>query len=306
MEEHAIHDETSAVRRILQLTGAVNGDDAAVLRAGGSAICVSTDSTIAGVHAPATTSAHDLGRRAAARALSDLAAMGAAPLGVTCAVHVPAGDRAWADAVLLVEGIAARVSEQGTQLVGGDLCRTPSPALGVTVTVLGRRAGAPRGSTFSSRAGARASDELFVTGLLGAPGAALARGDATLPEPPDRIRAGIALARFATARIDLSDGLASDAGHLARASRVDAVIDLALLPLAHDAGDPVHAATAGDDYELLVALAPGAEADTRAALAAVDSKLPLTRIGSLADGSGIARFWSADTPVDITSGFVHR
>ena len=303
MKTSDIHDEAAAVARILELTGPANGDDAAVLRAGGGAVCVSSDTTIAGVHAPAGTSAHDLGRRAAGRALSDLAAMGAAPLGVTCAVHVPEGG--WGDAVELVAGIVERCGEQDAPVVGGDLCRTPSVAIGVTVTALGRRAGA-RSDGYVSRAGAHAGDHLFVTGTLGGAAAAYARGDVPLPEPPDRVRAGIALAPLATAMIDLSDGLASDVRALARASQVDATVDLAALPLAGGVDDPVFAATGGDDYELLLAIPPTRVEVARAALAAVDSKLSLTLVGSLADGTGVARFVREGATVDLPEGFVHR
>ncbi|MCW2920520.1 MAG: thiamine-monophosphate kinase [Thermoleophilia bacterium] len=301
--DHGVHDEASAVARILELTDGGNGDDAAILRPGASPVCVSTDSTIAGVHAPAGTSPHALGRRAAARALSDLAAMGAAPLAMTCAVHVPAGG--WGDAVALVEGVVERGERQRAPLVGGDLCRTAGSALAATVTVIGRRAGARRDG-FVSRAGARARDELFVTGALGAASAALARGDAALPEPPDRIRAGIALAPFAAAMIDLSDGLARDVRTLARCSRVDARVDLDRVPLAPDVTDPVAAATGGDDYELLLAISPERVAAARAALAAVDSTVSLTCIGRVVDGTGVATFTRGGADIAVSAGFTHE
>jgi thiamine-monophosphate kinase len=295
-------DEAGAVARILELTGRANGDDAAVLRAGASPVCVSTDSTVAGVHAPVGTPPHVLGRRAVARALSDLAAMGAAPLAVTCAVQVPA--ERWDDAVTLVEGVVERGAEQGAPLVGGDLCRTPADALAVTVTVLGRRAGA-RSDGFVTRAGARAGDLLFVTGELGAAAAALARGAAFLPEPPDRLRAGIALAPYATAMLDLSDGLVRDAGNLARASRVDVAIELSTVPRAEGVDDPVVAANGGDDYELLLAIAPRLVDAARAALTAVDSEVRLTQVGELADGTGAATFTTDGARVDLPGGFTH-
>ena len=302
MSTSNVHDEASAVARILQLTGRVNGDDAAILRPGASPVCVSTDTTVAGIHAPLATPPHALGRRAAARALSDLAAMGATPLGMTCAVHVPADG--WADAVALVEGLIERGNEQGAELVGGDLCRTPGDSIAVTVTVLGRRAGARR-EGFVSRAGARAKDELLVTGLLGVATAALARGVDVLPEPPDRIRAAIALAPFASAMIDLSDGLARDVRTLARSSHVDARIDLDLVPLAPDAGDVEAAVVGGDDYELLVSIPSGRVAAARSALAGVDSDVPLTSIGSTVDGTGVATFTRAGSNVEVPFGFTH-
>lgn len=294
-------DEPSAIARILELTGAVNGDDAAILRPGASPVCVSTDSTVAGTHAPRGTPPHALGRRAAARALSDLAAMGATPFAMTCAVLVP--ERGWSDAVALVEGVVERGSEQDAPLVGGDLCRTSSDAIAATVTVIGRRSGARR-DAFVPRAGARAGDELFVTGALGAATAALMRGDDVLPEPPDRIRAGIALAPFATAMIDLSDGLSRDVRNLARRSRIDARIELDRVPLQPEI-DVRAAVLGGDDYELLVALAPHRVGDARIALRLVDPALSLTRIGTVADGSGVATFTDAGVVVDLPDGFTH-
>ncbi len=302
MEPVAYDDEPSALARILELTGRANGDDAAVLRAGSSPVCVSTDSTVAGVHAPVGTPPHALGRRAAARALSDLAAMGAAPLGMTCAVHVPEG--AWGEAVHLVEGIIERGDEQRAELVGGDLCRTPATALAVTVTVFGRRSGA-RHDGFVTRAGARASHDLYVTGAIGAATAALRGGARELPEPPDRIRAGIALAPFASAMLDLSDGIGRDARTLAAASRVHAAIELELVPLAPGVDDPVAAVEGGDDYELLLAIPPARVDAARHALAAVDSKLVLTRIGSCADGPVGASFTRGGVAVEVTGGFTH-
>src|SRR5688500_10576398 len=105
-DDPRIEDEDAAVARALGVTSSRNGDDAAVLRIGGGALCVSTDSTVEGIHAPLGTTPRALGRRAAARALSDLAAMGAAPVAITCAVHVP--DGRWADATAAVEGAGER------------------------------------------------------------------------------------------------------------------------------------------------------------------------------------------------------
>jgi thiamine-monophosphate kinase len=200
--------------------------------------------------------------------------------------------------------VIERGSEQAAPLVGGDLTRTPSDAIAATVTVIGRRAGARR-DAFVSRAGARAGDELFVTGPLGASTAALARGDDVLPEPPDRIRVGIALAPFASAMIDLSDGLARDVRNLARCSRIHATIDLDRVPLAPDAPDVLTAIAGGDDYELLVAIAPGRVAAARTACATVDSMVSLTCIGSVADGTGVATFPRHGRDVAIPFGFTH-
>jgi thiamine-monophosphate kinase len=286
-----IHDETAAVAHVLALTGRVNGDDAAVLRIGGGATCISTDSTIAGVHAPLDTPPHALGRRAAARAISDMAAMGAAPFAITCAVHVP--DDGWDDAVAAVDGVRERAAEQGAELVGGDFARTHARDLALVVTVLGRRAGT-RASAFVRRSGLRAGDQLCVTGQVGAAG-----------EPPDRVRAGIALAPFARAMIDMSDGLARDAGHLAVASGVGIEIDLDLLPLAAGVDDPHAAATRGDDHELLLGIAPARLEAAAASLYAACPELPLTTIGVASDGPTEVRFLRARARVKLDGGFQH-
>lgn len=297
-----IADEAAAIARVLARTGAGNGDDAAILRVGGGAMCVSTDSTVEGVHAPAGTAPGALGRHAVGRALSDLAAMGAAPAALVCAVHVPPGR--WQDAVSAVEAVGERASEQGTELVGGDFTRVDSPALALVVTVLGRRAGARR-EPFVPRSGMRPGDELHVTGTLGASAVALMRGEA-LPEPPDRLRAGTALARAASAMIDLSDGLACDARNLARSSGCGVELELDAVPLAPGCSDPVRAATAGDDYELLVAIAPGRTADARRLLAGACPGLQLTRVGRATDAHDHVRASHDGVPVELESGFVHR
>jgi thiamine-monophosphate kinase len=296
-----ITDEAAAVEAVLAITGSANGDDCAVLHVGGASACTSVDSTIAGVHAPLGTDPRALGRRAAARAASDLAAMGAAPLAMTCAVHVPEGR--WGDAVAAVEGVAARGREQGLPLVGGDLAATPGP-LALVVTVLGRR-GAPRAATsgYATRAGARAGDLVVVTGVLGRSAAAAASG-AAAPEPPDRLRAGRVLARVAHAMIDVSDGIARDAVALARASGRDLVLDLGSLPCA--AGiTPELAATHGDDYELLACVPPHAVAALRALLDRIAPALGLTEVGVVVEGGGEARFERDGAAVDLPRGFVH-
>jgi thiamine-monophosphate kinase len=180
---------------------------------------------------------HELGYRAAAVNLSDLAASGAVPLGLLVTLAVP-GDTLVDDVLALYEGI----SDTGVPVVGGDT--TAAGQAAVSVTALGRSERVP------GRAGARAGDVLVVTGPLGGAGAAF-RAGSYLP-PPMRLAEGARLARTAHAMLDISDGIAVDAGHIARRSGVRCVVDLDRVPRA--AGATVDDLGFGEDYELLAAV----------------------------------------------------
>lgn len=253
------------------------GDDGAVLDVPhGSRLVVSTDSTVEEIHFRKDwITPEEIGWRATTAALSDLAAMGAAPLGVLLALTVPSRWRASLGAV--AEGIGAAVAAHGAPIVGGDV--TDGDRLALAVTVLGHTASP------LTRSGARTGDTLYVTGTLGGPGAALAAwmtGRAPSPEararfahPEARIAAGQWLAAHgAHAAIDISDGLAGDAGHLAAASHLRCVIDADAAPRLADtsARDVL---VSGEEYELLVA---GPSLDT-AAFRAACGGLALTPIG---------------------------
>jgi thiamine-monophosphate kinase len=178
----------------------------------------------------------DLGWRAAAVNLSDLAASGAEPEALLVTLAVP-GSVLVADIVELYEGIA----ETGVVVAGGDT--TSAAAIVISVTALGHSPRVP------GRAGARAGDLLVVTGPLGAAGAAFRRR--AYVRPPVRLEEGRRLAATAHAMVDISDGLAVDAAHVARRSGVRCVIDLERVPLAQGA---THADLGfGDDFELLAA-----------------------------------------------------
>jgi len=212
------------------------GDDGAVLDDGTVA---STDVLVEGVHFDlARMSPRDVGHRAAAANLSDLAAMGAWPVALLAAFGLPPGFEDAAE-------IAAGMSEHGVPIAGGDLSR--APVLIVSVTAIGRSERPVR------RSGGRPGDVLVVTGELGGQAAAGYAGRVT-----PRIEEGCALAAVATAMIDLSDGIATDAERLARASGTGAVVELERLPRAPGA-TVEQAAAGGEDYELLAALPPGAE-----------------------------------------------
>jgi thiamine-monophosphate kinase len=197
----------------------------------------------------------DLGWRASAVNLSDLAASGAEPLGLIVTLGAP-GSTSVEHVLELYEGIA----ETGVQVLGGDTTRAELVVL--SVTALGRAARVP------GRAGARPDDLLVVTGPLGAAGAAFRQG--RYLRPPLRLEEGKRLARAATAMLDISDGLARDAGHIAQRSGVRCVIDLERIPLAE--GATVDDLSFGEDFELL---------------AATPDPLDFAVIGRCEEGSGV-------------------
>jgi thiamine-monophosphate kinase len=262
------------------------GDDAAVVRA--RAVCaVSVDAVVDGVHFrldDGWTAARDVGARALASALSDLAAMGAEPGEAYLALALP-DELAHDQALELVRGAHELARACDTTIAGGDVVR--SPVLSVCATVVGW---ADDERDLIGRDGAHAGDIVGVTGALGGAGAALAVREGRVQRTPERERlvarervptprlaAGRALAAAGVhAMIDLSDGLAADAGHLARASRARLRIELQRLPLADGVADVCAelgvdarelAASAGEDYELCFCAAPELRARVDAAVA---------------------------------------
>jgi thiamine-monophosphate kinase len=210
------------------------GDDAAQLRAG---LVVTQDALVERVHFRLDwISWRDLGWRAAAVNLSDLAASGADPEGLLVTLALPV-ETELQDILELYEGIA----ETGVPVVGGDLSRAEEVIL--SVTALGRSDRVP------GRAGALPGDHLVVTGQLGAAGAAFRRQ--SYVRPPLRLVEGKTLAASAHALLDVSDGLAVDAGHIAARSGCRVVIELANVPLAE--GAELQDLGFGEDYELLAA-----------------------------------------------------
>ena len=284
-----------------------SGDDAAITVPPG-ATATSVDLAVEGVHfRRQTATPRAIGHKALAAALSDLAAMGAAPGEAYVQLGLPEGFTE-SECLELADGVAGVAAFSGVTVLGGDLSR--ASVLIVAVTVVGH---APAADALVTRAGAAAGDELFVTGELGGAAAGLlllerpelaaglpdelARGlRARQLEPVPRLAAGRALAEAgASAMIDVSDGIAGDAGHLATASGVRAEIEAELLPLAPGVGDVARAAgrdplelaaSGGEDYELLVALP--AESAERAAAAGGAAGVTLRRVGRVVSGSGVS------------------
>jgi thiamine-monophosphate kinase len=206
----------------------------------GDGLVVTQDALVEGVHFRLDwISWRDLGWRAAAVNLSDLAASGATPEGLVVTLGVP-GETALGDVLDLYEGMA----EAEVVVVGGDTVESERVLL--SVTALGRSDCVP------GRAGARVGDLLVVTGPLGAAGAAFR--EQRFVRPPLRLVEGRRLAETATAMLDISDGIAVDAGHLAARSHVSCVVDLDRIPLAP--GATLDDLGFGEDYELLAAV-PG-------------------------------------------------
>lgn len=291
-------DRIRAIARALGDRASGLGDDCALLVDGAGTLALSTDLSTEGVHfrldwiTPA-----EAGWRSAAAALSDLAAEGAEPIGVLAAIAVPDGATD-DDLTAFAGGVGEAAGAAGAAVIGGDLSR--GPVWSATVTVVGRA------SHPVTRAGARAGDALWVTGVLGGARAAVEswrRGESPAPDarrayarPEPRLAAGRWLAAHgARAMLDLSDGLAGDAGHLAAASGVRVRLALETVPVAAaavaeakraDVAVQRFAAQGGDDYELLVALPPEfGEADVREFEAATG--IALTRIGDVERGSGV-------------------
>jgi thiamine-monophosphate kinase len=226
--------------------------DAAVV----DGLVVTQDALVEGVHFRLDwITWRDLGWRAAAVNLSDLAASGAEPVGLVVTLAAP-GNTAVEDVLALYEGIA----ETNVPVIGGDTTR--AAAVTLSVTALGRSERVP------GRAGARPGDLLVVTGPLGA--SAVAFRERRYVRPRLRLDEGKRLAQVATAMLDVSDGLAQDAGHIARRSAVRCVLEPELVPLAP--GATVLDLAFGEDFELL---------------AATPDPLDFTVVGRCEEGSGV-------------------
>ncbi|MGH7567811.1 MAG: thiamine-phosphate kinase [Gemmatimonadales bacterium] len=286
------------------------GDDCALIPCGDTTLAVSIDASLEGVHFRTDWfSFEEIGWRAAAAALSDLAAEGATAIGALVSLGLPGdGKRETGSGdpgVEIMAGVAAAAASVGAKVLGGDLIGSDKYL--VDVCVLGRADRPVR------RAGARSGDGLWVTGTLGAAWLALSRLRYGTPldsalraryaRPEPRLAVGQWLAtRGATAMIDISDGLAADARHLAAASEVAVELALERVPCWPGVA-PLPATASGEEYELLVALPPSF-GDQQARELTQALGVPLTRVGECATGRGL-RLLERGQPVAPPAGFDH-
>lgn len=289
------------------------GDDAALLAVPpGMQLAVAMDTLNAGVHFPEATAPADIGWKALAVNLSDLAAMGALPAWCTLSLSLPEADADFVDGFL--DGFLALAAAHDVALVGGDTTRGP---LSVCVAVHG----IIEPGQALRRDGARVGDELWVSGTLGDAAGALARWKsgsdieaglrARLDRPSPRVALGRALRGIAHACIDVSDGLLADLGHVCGASGAAALVEVDALPTSDGLRDAfgidqrrLLQATGGDDYELCFSVAPASRGAVLSA--AREAGVAVTRVGRVTAGEGVTvcdaggEAWSAPAP-----GWVH-
>ncbi len=293
-------------------------DDAAVIEARpGWSVVATVDTVLAGVHFLPQDPPNLVARKALRVNLSDLAAMGAEPLGYLLVTALPFDtEESWL--ARFTQGLAQDQAEFAIALLGGDTAATPGP-LSVTITALGQ----VEAERALLRSTARAGDGVYVSGTLGDGtfGLKLAKGGGALLNEPDRAflldryrlpRPRLALGRrlvgLATAAIDLSDGLAADLGHVCDVSKLGARIEAARVPLSKAAraligtgeGSLTEAITGGDDYELLFTAPPQAEPVLERIAAELD--LPLTRLGELRIERGVVALDDAGRLLPLGSG----
>jgi thiamine-monophosphate kinase len=286
------------------------GDDCALLKpTAGMQLAVSSDMLVEGRHFLSTVDAARLGHKALAVNLSDLAAMGAEPLGFTLALSLPRVDEAWLAG--FSRGLLELADEQGCELVGGDTTQGP---LNICITVWGE---VPPGDALL-RQNAQVGDDIYISGTVGDARLALEvfRGTHTasaeafeharlrMEQPTPRVALGVALRAVANAAIDVSDGLLGDLGHILKRSAVGAQIDTGWLQSAGNFGDghlPAgitqhlaelpwnkrieFALAGGDDYELCFT-APVNQRELVHA-AAWETDTPVTRIGRITAEPGL-------------------
>lgn len=305
------------------------GDDCALVTVPpGQQLAITADTLVAGVHFPRETAPFDIGYKALAVNLSDLASSGARPAWFSLCLTLPQREAAWLDD--FCAGLAALMEQVPVRLIGGDTTRGP---LSITIQALGW---VEKGKALR-RDGGRPGDDIYVSGQIGAAGAGLRLVQTPSPWPADdtdglapareaavqrlnrpapRNRLGESLVGEASACIDISDGLLADLGHLLDSSGTGATLDLARIPLAELLNTPaglarlglnadaarLFALGAGDDYELCFT-APPARRETIAALSA-RAGVTVTCIGTLTDRPGTLIDTASGQPLPAT-GYTH-
>lgn len=304
------------------------GDDAALLQVSpGNVLAVSTDMLVSGTHFFPDADPYLLGHKTLAVNLSDLAAMGAMPRWATLAIAMPSEEAAWLER--FSAGFFALAQQHGVDLVGGDTTRGP---LNLCVTIFGE---VPAEQALR-RDGAKAGDDIWVSGQLGDAALALAHlqgrvklDDAAfsacatrLHQPQPRVALGLALRGIANSAIDVSDGLLADLGHILEASRMGAEIEFDALPVSDvmrralsPTPSPVLGRgecsfaqrcmlSGGDDYELCFTAPAARRAEVKRIAAQVG--LPLTRIGKIVAGKGAIVHDTHGHPMNIeVEGYDH-
>ncbi len=328
MSRHRIEDEFALIARVFAPLARDNPgafgltDDAAILDvAAGYRLVATVDAMVAGVHFRDRDPASLVARKLLRVNLSDLAAMGARPLGYLLSVMLPPEtESGWIEA--FADGLAEDQEIFGVALLGGDTVAAPGP-MAFSLTALGEvKVGAEL-----RRAGARVGDAVYVSGTIGDGALGLAAlegrldnlskahrralaGRYQVPEP--RLALGAALAGLAHAAIDVSDGLVADLGHIAESSGVGAIIDARRLPLSEAASAALAAdpdlrgavLAGGDDYELLFTAAAGAAAAVSSLALSLD--LPLTEIGRIRSEKGVRAQDESGNEIPLdSSGFSH-
>jgi thiamine-monophosphate kinase len=293
------------------------GDDAALIAVqAGMEVAVSTDALIAGRHFFEDADPYGVGWKCMAVNLSDMAAMGATPRWATLALSLPRSDEQWLEP--FARGFLDLAADHGVDLIGGDTTRGP---LMVCVHIMGE---VPAGQALR-RAGARAGDDVWISGAVGDAALALAhvRGDfrlhandldyafKRLNQPHPRVELGQSLLGIASGAIDVSDGLMADVEHVATASGVRAVLHWERIPLS-SVGESYRthpivrqaALAGGDDYELAFTAAPGVRTQIEARAGQLG--LALTRIGTMQPGAGVVVLDAGGRPIDLAErGFDH-
>ena len=271
---------------------------------------LSIDTMVENVHFYADMPSRDIGHRALATALSDLAAMGAKPWWCSLALTLPSFDEAWLAG--FSEGFANLAKQHNVQLIGGDTTKGP---LTISVQV----AGLSSSDAYLTRRGAKVGDFVCVTGSLGDAAGGLKQGYDAEPNsylrqryaaPTPRCDFAAALAPLATAGIDISDGLLADLGHIAKGSNCAIEIDAEQLPISPALAQNFDAATAsryalsgGDDYELCFSISPSTLASVKALASSFD--LAVSVIGQVKQGEGVTVVRSGQSVAIEQSGYNH-